>query len=475
MSFQQNFGAHGYGSNKSWRYDQREASTASGWHNPGPSFQQVGYNPAYPSYDSSAYQSSQFFASSARQERGGPPFGYSSAYKPTRIDLTPSNNSGNKRFQRNQGNNRIAKVRNPGINKGSSVQKKVKKEVVTPRKAPTKKDTRKMPNYQGLNNKSAPGWGGNWTGSSGYGQNGEAQFSANRGGNSGGRGRGGGRGGYKNRIPRAQNSKDDIPIVPLTDKDETIELPVSIDKIVAFHGFDSVFTSRHNYPILVDGKIYESPDHYYQIRKVADLVGEVPAKLNATIRNESGKHLDDFAKTDGKPWSLIAKEAIKGANIEKDKINQWRNTKGLEAMQVALSAKVSQSAQLRAALTESGDSILAHAYAGDSIYGTGCTVPKIKTWLEALEKSGTKMFKVPAIFPLTEETVKTAPVFANGRNILGVILMQLRKQLKENKIEVMDMTTIFNALRVTSGTEQTTKKTGFQIGGGDMQQKIGTF
>uniref|UniRef100_A0A1I7U9U9 DUF1768 domain-containing protein n=1 Tax=Caenorhabditis tropicalis TaxID=1561998 RepID=A0A1I7U9U9_9PELO len=270
------------------------------------------------------------------------------------------------------------------------------------------------------------------------------------GGNSRGRGRGRGgstRGGRFQGPPKPTNSKDDIKFVHLPDDAPAITLNASSANIVAFHGFDSVFTTQHNFPVLIDGKIYSSCDHYYQICKVNDLTGTSSDRLNKGVRDESGKLIVDSDVREKMSHSAIAKDVIKAAGIGKDKVDEWRNTKGLSAVQKALAAKATQSAHLREALKETGDQILVHAFPRDSIYGTGCNAPAIRKWLDDLEKSGIKTLKIPATFPLNETTVQHCPVFAQGRNILGVILMQLRAKIRSDGVEIVDMSKVYDALR----------------------------
>ena len=68
--------------------------------------------------------------------------------------------------------------------------------------------------------------------------------------------------------------------------------------------------------MLVDGKIYKSCDHYYQICKVTDLTGISSDKLNSGVRNEDGKLiLEAQEEKDKKAYSAIAKEIIKAAGV----------------------------------------------------------------------------------------------------------------------------------------------------------------
>ncbi|KAK5967529.1 DUF1768 domain-containing protein [Trichostrongylus colubriformis] len=148
-------------------------------------------------------------------------------------------------------------------------------------------------------------------------------------------------------------------------------------------------------------------------------------------------------------------------------------------MQKALMAKVSQSVVLRQALSESGNKILVHAFPGDSIYGAGCRQAQVKKWCESMKANGATTIRIPATFPLTCETVFNCPNFAQGRNVLGVILMQLREMLRENKVPIVDLGSVFDSLRI--GTNNVCDATmddqdcgdGFAIGGGSIQAKIG--
>uniref|UniRef100_A0A1I7XT95 DUF1768 domain-containing protein n=1 Tax=Heterorhabditis bacteriophora TaxID=37862 RepID=A0A1I7XT95_HETBA len=295
------------------------------------------------------------------------------------------------------------------------------------------------------------------------------------------RGRGGG---WSGRRLRSNNNQNDIPFVPLPEDQPSISLTIDPDNVIGFHGFNSIFTTQHHlyyglqFPLLIDGKIYESGDHYYQIQKVQDLCGTVSDKLIETgnsVRDDRGRRLDGkigFRSHDDKSFSQLAKEIIRLNNIDKKVVDEWRYGKGLEATQKALLAKVSQSTHFREALRNSSAKILVHAYAGDSIYGSGCTVSQIRKWCEDMKASGATMLKIPALFPLTTESISMCPNVAQGRNVLGVILMQLRcvgiilwltssvisvsrELLIAGKISVLDMSSVFNALHddITEGID----------------------
>ncbi|KAE9419558.1 hypothetical protein Angca_006611, partial [Angiostrongylus cantonensis] len=230
-------------------------------------------------------------------------------------------------------------------------------------------------------------------------------------------------------IMKPNNNPMDIPFAPLPDDSPAITLSIDPDNFICFHGFSSIFTTQHTFPVLIEGKIYESGDHYYQIQKVHDLCGTVSDRLTETVRDDQGRRLDGkvgFNERRDKSFSQIAKEVIRLNNVDKKKVDEWRYSKGLEIMQKVLLAKVSQSAMLRQALSESGRKILVHAFPGDSIYGAGCRHAQVRKWCESMKANGATIIRIPATFPLTTESVVNCPNFAQGRNVLGVILMQLR-------------------------------------------------
>lgn len=437
----------------SWDSNFYDYSNVSGtWRAADQHSQHEQYNPVYPTYNGT----SNFFSSSAQDYDPAP-------YHPTRsAPSTTARVPTTQQRQRRQITNRRGKKTWPNnkfhlitINPDSSIEKTNSAKIAEPAPLTSIKVAR------GSINKARSQRGGNgiqkmptfrlqgnsWETNGVQNQGGHG----GRGGFGGGRGRGRGgshRGGRSHGPPRPSNNKDDIKFVHLPDDAPAITFNVSSENIVAFHGFDSVFTTQHNFPVLIGKNIYTSCDHYYQICKVTDLTGTSSVRLNRGVRDEEGKLISEATEEREKlSHSALAKDVLKAAEVSKDKVDEWRNTKGLAAIQKALLAKASQSAHLREALKESGDQILVHAYARDSIYGTGCSVPAIKKWLDNMEKAGVKTLKVPAQFPLDENTVQHCPVFAQGRNILGVILMQLRQKIRNGEIEIIDMSKVYNALR----------------------------
>ncbi|PAV55797.1 hypothetical protein WR25_07215 [Diploscapter pachys] len=280
-------------------------------------------------------------------------------------------------------------------------------------------------------------------------------------------------------IARPKNSQNDIQFTPLPDSHPAIVVSIEPNNLYAFHGFESIFSMQHNLPVLVDGHIYESGDHYYQNMKIKDLTGTTSEKLMETVRDETGRRLD--GKMGGRPrgekgYKQIATEILRLNKIDKEKVEEWRNSKGLDYTCKALLAKATQSPRFRETLRDTGSKCLVHCYSGDSIYGTGCTIVKVKKWCEEMKASGVTTIRIPATFPLTQDTVCSVPNFAMGRNVLGVILMQLREMLLKEQINLVDLSHL-HAIIKKGGPEPMEVgeggDDGFTIEGGTIQSKIG--
>ncbi|KJH46742.1 hypothetical protein DICVIV_07195 [Dictyocaulus viviparus] len=280
-----------------------------------------------------------------------------------------------------------------------------------------------------------------------------------------------GRGGRRY-VMKPNNNPMDIPFAPLLDDAPAITLSIDPDNFISFHGFSSIFTTQHIFPVLIEGRIYESGDHYYQIQKVHDLCGTVSDRLTETVRDEQGRRLDGKVGFSGhrtKSYSQIAKEVIRLNNVDKKKVDEWRYSKGLEIMQKAVLAKVIAPMYLRC---------LAVYGTASSVVGKWCRHVQVKKWCESMKANGATTIRIPATFPLTPETIVNCPNFAYGRNVLGVILMQLREMLRENKVPIVDLGSVFDSLRIGSNNVDATIDDqdcgeGFAIGGGNIQAKIG--
>lgn len=206
------------------------------------------------------------------------------------------------------------------------------------------------------------------------------------------------------------------------------EYQVSPDSLVCFSGFQSVFTAQHDFPLEIDGRLYDNVNHFYQLAKTEALCG-VTSLLMTGSSDDSNKE-----RTNGpKDYNTLARNILRINKISRAASDEWRKGPGLEAMQRALLAKVEQCEQLRKELLDSGDSLLVHCFGGDDFYASACNYKYIQDWARSMQNNKV-VIKLPLEFPLTGETVLSIPKFGLGRNVLGVIYMQLREMLRDGHL-----------------------------------------
>ncbi|KAI1712475.1 hypothetical protein DdX_09561 [Ditylenchus destructor] len=216
-----------------------------------------------------------------------------------------------------------------------------------------------------------------------------------------------------------------FPFVRMPDSMEHMTVALTPKNITCFHGFSNVFSLQHKGEFTVDGKTYKSVDQYYQMRKVQDLLGI-----------ESEKFTDGSTKD----YSGLAKNLLREGSVDRNKIDKWRVTSGVEVVQKALLEKVKQCEELRKALVETGDKLIVQSYVGDDFFGAGAAAKEIKDWASKMEKNKVSV-KVPTDYPLTSETLKHVPVIGKkGRNVLGIIYMILREKMNKGLLTSLQVT-----------------------------------
>ncbi|VDD92454.1 unnamed protein product [Enterobius vermicularis] len=249
--------------------------------------------------------------------------------------------------------------------------------------------------------------------------------------------RGGGRFMY-GRIVKGRNYQRSRPFEfkKLPESAKYKEFAVAPENIVCFSGFQNVFTAQHDFPVKIDGRVYDNVNHYYQLAKTEALCGVTSLLMtegSEMVVGQKSKDYNTLAKNILKInkvcqfLSLTLSSFLE--NVDRDAAEEWRRTAGLEAMQRALLAKVEQCQELRKALLESEDKLLVHCFGGDDFYASGCNHKYIQDWARSM-KSNKVQLKIPLEFPLTSEMVYSIPKFGLGRNVLGVIYIQLREMLR---------------------------------------------
>lgn len=79
-------------------------------------------------------------------------------------------------------------------------------------------------------------------------------------------------------------------------------------------------------------------------------------------------------------------------------------------------------------LLATGDALLVHSNPYETLWGSACNTKTVKQW--AIKNKGA-ILKIPQY--VKAETIKSFPIIADGRNVLGYLLMQTRIILKAQK------------------------------------------
>jgi len=199
----------------------------------------------------------------------------------------------------------------------------------------------------------------------------------------------------------------DIPAHVSTD-----EYTIAVDKLTCFDGANSYMSEFYRAPLSIDGHDYPSVEHYYQACKLYTLAG-----------SEHALKLKDIEQ----PFKvkIAAKRILASLNITKKTVDDWKATHGFIVLNHANVHKFVQNLDLRKKLLDTGDSLLAHAYT-ETFFACGLDKAGMEKWVK--ENAG-KTIQIPS--DLTAENVKYIPLMGKGKNLVGVMLMHIRKQLLE--------------------------------------------
>ncbi|GMR37632.1 hypothetical protein PMAYCL1PPCAC_07827 [Pristionchus mayeri] len=233
-------------------------------------------------------------------------------------------------------------------------------------------------------------------------------------------------------MKRRNNKSTDLEFKSIPDAVESKSFLVKGENLVCFQGLQSVLTTQHEFPIVMDGCVYSSVDHYYQIEKCKQLTGKDCEELLATVQDED-KFTITKSKSGSKTYGQLAREFLKENKIDRSDIEEWRREGGVIATYNAMRAKAQQCSEMRDFLNTSINKIIVHTYAGDAIFGSGTRVQFVHKWADDMAKTNSKI-EISMVPLLDKEAIAMAPQIAQGRNILGLIHMQLAEEINKGDL-----------------------------------------
>ena len=191
----------------------------------------------------------------------------------------------------------------------------------------------------------------------------------------------------KEEVPAEKEEEKKEAEVPVVKRKKKLAPPSDEPPPVLFSVADEskgpsrVFSPEYIIPTLVDGVTYPTTEHYLMVQKARMFADE--KAVQKVMKAKSAK-------------------SAKGVSIEGAKEEEW-DTKKDDAMRVILRAKFTQHPELRKQLLETGKSVLGYANARDKYWSIGTS--------EDTDKA-----KNPKKWP--------------GKNMVGVLLMELRETLR---------------------------------------------
>ncbi|CAI5446379.1 unnamed protein product [Caenorhabditis angaria] len=202
------------------------------------------------------------------------------------------------------------------------------------------------------------------------------------------------------------------PTKQLTEDIEIIEYHIEANNFLPFFGPNHFLSALYPVEINVDGHSYNSVEHYYQACKVFTLAGKDTAQLlrTATTPIEVKQEV---------------KKILKDRNIEKANIEKWKRLDSFTVLEHAIYQKFKQNEELRKKLLDSQDKILVQTYMGDNFFAANATV---KTTTEWMSKNAGQTLNVPK--KIDNSTFEYFPIVVNGKNMLGMITMKVREQIR---------------------------------------------
>ncbi|EJD75316.1 hypothetical protein, variant 2 [Loa loa] len=230
------------------------------------------------------------------------------------------------------------------------------------------------------------------------------------------------------------------------------EYAVAPDNIICFSGFQNVFTAQHDFPLEIDGRVYDNVNHFYQLAKTEALCGVTSLLMTECVE------VDGSSKAAPKDYNTLARNILKINKVSRSAAEEWRKGPGLEAMQRALLAKVEQCEELRKELTDSGDKLLVHCFGGDDFYASACNHNYIQDWAKSMQNNKVVIKLRDGVLPYKGKTNKASS----------------ESQSMEMQSEELAGPSIVPSVPapLKSDTRENSSSDGFIIGGGSIQSSM---
>jgi predicted NAD-dependent protein-ADP-ribosyltransferase YbiA (DUF1768 family) len=121
----------------------------------------------------------------------------------------------------------------------------------------------------------------------------------------------------------------------------------------------------------------------------------------------------------------MSKKILAAQNVPKKDVERWKQHDGFMVSRVATIEKFRQNPRLRENLFKTGDALLVQCNQYDSLWSVGMGIKDFQAWVE--DHKGDKI-TVPG--QISQSGLKNVPEIGKGKNILGMMIMHTRDQLR---------------------------------------------
>uniref|UniRef100_A0A0N5BGP5 DUF1768 domain-containing protein n=1 Tax=Strongyloides papillosus TaxID=174720 RepID=A0A0N5BGP5_STREA len=199
------------------------------------------------------------------------------------------------------------------------------------------------------------------------------------------------------------------PIIP--NGWNVMKYTVNLDNIVYVKNKHSIYSPvYYKAAFMMSDQVYFSVDDVYQSTKLNDLCGQVFAQVY-------------LRKTTVGEKRAFVRDCIEFLGISKEKVIDWRNTKGLDVIIKATFNKFTQNEELLEIMKKDRNKLICNIFGDDSIDGCG-TQKDVEIWADRA-KGTTCIIPCEA----TPINLHNFPTIGCGKNIQGVIIMIVRHMI----------------------------------------------
>uniref|UniRef100_A0A914DLN9 NADAR domain-containing protein n=1 Tax=Acrobeloides nanus TaxID=290746 RepID=A0A914DLN9_9BILA len=180
--------------------------------------------------------------------------------------------------------------------------------------------------------------------------------------------------------------------------------------VITFQGTANFLAMIYPSSFIIEGITYKSVEHFYQAQKIRELVNENHAKTIIAVNDTTSVR-------------RVAQGILKRCRVDPNITKRWKMNRCANVLYRGVWSKFRQYPELASKLLKTEYKLLINSFDGDDIFTSGCSPVQLREWVRAHFGC---VIEVPYEFLPADQF----PVIAQGYNILGVVTMWVRKELR---------------------------------------------